>query len=93
MIFKFEVTVEVERTQGKFASRDTIESVIQDVLSDSNPDEITTDEDAQYNITSWDVDAMPAPKRKRAKKAFKPKFGLIHTAPVTESDPKSGDDV
>lgn len=57
--FKFLVTVEVERTQGKFASRDEIYGELETALLDANPSEIYgigNDGNSDYEVTMWEVE-------------------------------------
>lgn len=59
MRFVFEVAVEVERLEGKFASRDEIEQTIMDALTDANPsqfDGLGADAASSYEVSSWEVD-------------------------------------
>lgn len=59
MQFTFEVVVEVERLEGKFASRDEIEQAIMYALTDANPyqfDDLGADAASSYEISSWEVD-------------------------------------
>ncbi len=51
--FRFLVTVEVERMEGKFASRDEIAELLLDSL-DCDPGSISTDQ-GEYETVSWDV--------------------------------------
>jgi hypothetical protein len=57
--FRFMVTVEVERTEGKFASRDELYENIETALMDANPSEvygIGSDGTSNYEITMWEVE-------------------------------------
>ena len=55
MILRFAVFVEVERDSGKFASKVEIGEMIRECLDDANPDEMYMENDAIYNITTWEV--------------------------------------
>jgi len=55
MEFTFTVRATVERTQGKFASRDELEGQIQEALDDANPGDLTGDNGGEYEVTEWDV--------------------------------------
>jgi hypothetical protein len=55
MIFRFVVDVEVEKESGKFASRDEIAEKLIEAITDADPQQIDTDNDALYNTTNWDV--------------------------------------
>jgi ABC-type phosphate/phosphonate transport system permease subunit len=66
--FTYLVEVEVERTEGKFASREEVEEQITDALESADPgsvDGIGADGDSSYEVTSWDVQPQEQPKRKR----------------------------
>lgn len=54
--FVFKVTVEVERTEGKFASRDEIAEKIVEAIEDADPGQIDTDDGAVYEIVSFEAD-------------------------------------
>lgn len=58
MRFTFTVTAEVEREQGKFASRDEIQAEVQEWLESANQDEVSgigADGDSIYNVIEWEV--------------------------------------
>jgi ABC-type phosphate/phosphonate transport system permease subunit len=66
--FTYLVEVEVERTEGKFASREEVEEQITDALESADPgsvDGIGADGDSSYEVISWDVQPQEQPKRKR----------------------------
>lgn len=82
MRFVFEVAVEVERTEGKFASRDEIGDVILDALESADPGSYEGDEGGQYEGVEWSVEdvseahaAIEKKRRdaaRRARKAAQP---------------------
>jgi len=56
--FTFTVEVEVERTQGKFASRDEISAAVVEMLDGADEgtvDGVGADGDSEYEIVSWEV--------------------------------------
>jgi len=58
--FTFTVEVEVERTQGKFASRDEISAAVVEMLDGADEgtvDGVGADGDSEYEIVSWEVTA------------------------------------
>jgi hypothetical protein len=55
MRFRFTVDVEVERTQGKFAAREEIAAKLLEAIEDANPNDISTDADAEYSVSSWET--------------------------------------
>lgn len=62
MRFKFVVEVEVERTEGRFASRDDIEEQIQQALEDADPGQYEGADGGQYETSDWSVDYVGKPK-------------------------------
>ncbi len=57
--FKLTVTVELTRTEGKFASRDEMIEALRDEIEGMDPGEIYglgADGESTYEITSWEVD-------------------------------------
>lgn len=58
MKFTFTVEVEVERVQGKFASRDEIAEQLREAVKGADPgsvDGVGADGDSEYEVTSWEV--------------------------------------
>lgn len=55
MRFKFVVEVEVQRTRGKFASRDEIADQIREALEGADPQTYTGGNEGEYETASWDV--------------------------------------
>lgn len=68
MRFTFTVEVEVQRDEGKFASRDEIAEQLRDAIESADPGSLEGGEGGQYSTCGWDVDEQPQPKRKRASK-------------------------
>ena len=62
MRFVFQVEVEVERTEGKFASRDEISEQITDALEAADYGQWEGDNGGQYETTDWSVSENPAVK-------------------------------
>ena len=57
--FTFTVTVELERTEGKFAGRDEMAEAIIDALEGADPgsvDGIGADGMSSYDVTDWAVE-------------------------------------
>jgi hypothetical protein len=68
--FTYTVEVEVERVEGKFASRDEVAEQLQEALDSADPgsiDGIGADSASNYEVQSWDVQeqAQPKPVRRR----------------------------
>ena len=55
MKFKFEVVVEVERVQGKFATRDELAEQIVSALEDANTQTMQGDAEGEYEVLVWEV--------------------------------------
>lgn len=53
--FTFEVSVEVERTEGKFATREEISNEIVEALEGADIQTFTGENDGQYEVTDWSV--------------------------------------
>lgn len=71
MRFDFLVSVEVERVEGKFASRDEVAEELVSALTDADPssiDGIGADGTSSYEVSSWDVEEQPQPKPVRRPK-------------------------
>lgn len=61
MRFKIEVEVEVERLEGKFATRAEIEEEIQDIIQSADPgsiDGVGPDSATNYGIVFWEASAV-----------------------------------
>ena len=71
MRFTFHVSVEVNRQQGKFASREDIATELQQALDDANPGDLQVGDDGEYTVDDWTVDEQPQEKPKRKPKAVK----------------------
>jgi hypothetical protein len=66
--FTFTVTVEVNRTSGKFASRDEIAEAIISEIEGTDPgslDGLGADGESEYEVESWEVEETPEPPRAR----------------------------
>lgn len=58
---KFEVTVDVDRVTGKFATKDEIADYIAEELHNANPstiDGIGADGESEYEVTGWEVERV-----------------------------------
>lgn len=67
MRFSFVVSVDVERQEGKFASRDEIGELIKNALEEADPQTYDTDNGGTYETSNWSVDeelekVKPKPK-------------------------------
>jgi hypothetical protein len=55
MDFHFTVHVTIERTEGKFATKDELQEQIIEALESANPGAITGENDGEYEVTDWEV--------------------------------------
>jgi hypothetical protein len=65
MRFTFTVDVEVDRVEGKFASRDELADQIMSELEAADPGDLTGDNGGTYEVTSFEVSEIPQEKRRR----------------------------
>lgn len=56
MTLKFMVTVEVNRTSGKFVSKDEIRDALREEISGADPGSITVGDNSEYETTSFEVE-------------------------------------
>jgi len=56
MDFTLTVNVSVERTEGKFATKDELREQIIDAIDSANPQQIEGESGGQYEVTIWDVE-------------------------------------
>lgn len=56
MDFSFVVNASVERSEGKFESRDTIEAALVEALEGADPGDIEGDNGGRYDVTDWSVE-------------------------------------
>lgn len=55
MRFTYTVTVEVQRTEGKFASRDEISEQIREALEAADPQQYDGENGGMYETVEWEV--------------------------------------
>jgi hypothetical protein len=55
MKFTFVVEVEVERDEGKFASRDELADQLIQEIEGADPGSLSGDNGGEYSTTSWEV--------------------------------------
>jgi hypothetical protein len=53
--FIFTVTVEVERSEGKFATRDELQEQIMEALTSADPGQIDGENGGIYTTVNWEV--------------------------------------
>jgi hypothetical protein len=83
MHFEFVVSAEVERVQGKFATRDELEEQILEALDSANPDSLEGSEGGEYEVQDWNVEAQAQRPRGKAKEANLGK-GSVDSRPLGE---------
>lgn len=54
--FTFTVTAVVERSEGKFASRDELADQIRESIESADPGSLYGDNGSQYDVTEWTVE-------------------------------------
>lgn len=64
MKFTFTVEVEVERDEGKFASREELAEQMVAALEGADESTWYGDNDGQYSTTDWTVTEQEQPKRR-----------------------------
>ena len=55
MKFTYTVEVEVERDEGKFASRDELSEQFLDAIESADPGSVEGDNGGQYSVIAWVV--------------------------------------
>lgn len=74
MQFTFEVTITVERTEGKFASREELAEQIMSELESAEPMSLTGDNGGEYEVTEFEIseiDQAAVKERARAIRAYR----------------------
>lgn len=56
MRFEYKVTVEVERSEGKFASRDELSEQIREALEQADPQQLDGENGGVYEVNEWTVE-------------------------------------
>lgn len=62
MRFEFVVLVEVERSEGKFASRDELAEQIQEALDSADPGTLEGENGGVYDVQDWSIAEINAKK-------------------------------
>ena len=78
MTFTFTVTVEVERTQGKFATREELAEQLREAIEGADPGQLEGDNGGEYEVSSFEVEETETPKPERRRKVS----GITPLAPV-----------
>lgn len=60
MRFEYKISVEVERIQGKFATKDELSEQIEEELASADPGNLYSADDAEYEVTGWGVERTDA---------------------------------
>jgi hypothetical protein len=55
MRFVFQVEIEVERTEGKFASRDELSEQLAEAIESADPGSVEGDNGGQYEVIAFEV--------------------------------------
>ncbi len=65
MEIEFRVIAQVERTEGKFASRDELSEQIAEALESADPSSLSGDNGGEYEVTDWVVEPVHKPRPAR----------------------------
>jgi hypothetical protein len=65
---QFLVTVEVSRTEGKFASREELIEMCKESIEQADPGSLSGENGGEYNVDTWTVDEYVEPKVPHGKK-------------------------
>jgi hypothetical protein len=68
MDFRLVVNASVERDQGKFSTREDIEGQLIEAVEGADPGSITGENDGEYSVTDWSVEAEEVKTSKKPKK-------------------------
>lgn len=63
MKISLQVDIELEKVEGKSASKEDIIALAIEELDDSNPESLFTEDDTEYSITSWNVTEIVSSKK------------------------------
>lgn len=55
MKFSYTVEVEVERDEGKFATKDELADQIEEALQDADPGTLEGENGGSYSVVTWEV--------------------------------------
>jgi len=77
MRFTFQVEVEVEREEGKFATRDELGDQLREAIEGADPGTVDGDNGGTYNVIQFDVEELEQPKPQRRRKS-KPEPAAPH---------------
>lgn len=68
--FRFIVTVDVERSEGKFATRDELADQLREAIEGADPGDLEGENGGSYSVSSWEVEEEAVPKTKRVRKSL-----------------------
>jgi len=83
MTFTFTITVEVERTQGKFATREELAEQIIAELEGANPGTLEGENGGEYEVSDFTVEETETPKLPRRRR-------MVTPVATTRRDPFAG---
>lgn len=86
MRFQYIVEVEVERTEGKFASREELAEQIQESLENAQLDSLEGENGGQYDVTDWSVSEQKIAQFKRKTVAKGPALPSISADDLAKID-------
>ena len=80
MRFRFVVEVEVNRTEGKFATREELADQLREAIESADPGQLEGENGGQYDVESFDVDEQEIERTPRRKSCGVP-FVAAKTTP------------
>ena len=69
MRFDLVVGAELERSEGKFVSREELRDKLIEALEEANPGDLMGDNDGQYMVETWEVEEQEQPSAKELRRA------------------------
>jgi predicted XRE-type DNA-binding protein len=69
--FTFTVDVDVDRDQGKFATREELAAQIQEAIEQADPGSMEGENGGQYSTSQWEVNEQIEVKQPRKKRGAK----------------------
>lgn len=90
MRFGYLVTVNVERTEGKFAERSEIGDELESWVTDANQGTVSgmgADAMSEYEVSDWEVEEYDPDEVARLRKANRDMLDLLDLARCSSADP------
>lgn len=65
MLITITVTAEVERTEGKFESKDVLAEQLVEAIEQADPGDLEGENEGRYEVVEWSVEVAQPPKAMR----------------------------